>query len=135
MVVRKQQRDRKYFGTRRWGVGNIKNARGKGSRGGVGNANARKNKFTRMVVETPWLIKKKGFTKWRQNKLTMITLEQINRMVETGKIKDSVDLPHYKVLSNGTLNTGVKVKAQAFSKKATEKIKNAGGEALLIKKE
>lgn len=135
MVVRHQKRNRKYFGTRRWGVGNIKNARGKGSRGGTGNAQGRKNKFTRMVVETPWLIRRKGFTKWDQKSLKEITIQQINEMVEKGKIKDSIDLPHYKVLSNGVLKSKVKVTASAFSAKAMEKIKNSGGEALLINKE
>ncbi len=135
MVVRHEKRNRKYFGTRHWGVGNIKNARGKGDRGGVGGASPRKNKFTRMVVETPWLISKKGFTKWRPTMLKMITVRQISEMVESGKVKGSIELPRYKVLSNGEIKGKVTVKASAFSKKAMEKIKNSGGEALLIGKE
>jgi hypothetical protein len=71
MVVRKEKRKRKYFGTRRWGVGNIKNARGAGSRGGTGLAGSglgtgSKHKFTYITAHAPELIRKVGFTPWNQ---------------------------------------------------------------------
>jgi large subunit ribosomal protein L15 len=133
MVVRKDKKNRKYFGTRRWGAGNIKNARGAGDRGGVGKG-GRKHKFTRITAKTPWLIHRKGFTKWNQRKLQIITLDGINKMFDDGEAKgSSIELPYHKVLSNGSLRNGIKVSASAFSAKAIEKIKGSGGEAVVIK--
>lgn len=127
MVVRNEKRKRKYFGTRRWGAGNIKNARGAGDRGGVGKAGARKHNFTHMTAKEPWLIKRKGFTKWRQNKLETKSLSDISRM----ESKDgTISLVNTKVLSNGSITKPLKIKASAFSKKAIEKIQKAGGEAI-----
>ena len=132
MVVRHDKKNRKYFGTRRWGVGNIKNARGKGCRGGVGNG-GKKHKWTRVTAKTPELIKHKGFTPWDQTKLKEITLNEIDRMAKSSKDeKFAVELGDYKVLSNGSISRPVIVKASGFSKQAAEKIKTAGGEAIVI---
>ncbi len=131
MVVRKEKRNRKYFGTRRWGKGNIKNARGAGDRGGVGNAGARKHNFTWMTAKAPWLIKRKGFTKWRPQILEETNLGRINAMKEG---EDGyITLKGYKVLSSGTLERAIRVKATAFSERAAGKLKEKGGEAILLK--
>jgi large subunit ribosomal protein L15 len=133
MVVRRGKKNRKYFGTRRWGVGNIKNARGKGCRGGVGNAGRRKSKWTRMTAKTPEIIKKIGFTPWDRTKLKEITLKEIDKMARASKEeKFTLELSDCKVLSNGTLSRPVVVKASGFSKHAAEKIKSAGGDAIVI---
>lgn len=127
MVVRNKKRSRKYLGSRRWGAGNIKNARGAGDRGGVGNAGARKHNFTWMTAKAPWLIKRKGFTKWNSKKLQEKTLAQASAMKEGSD--GYIDLRGYKVLSNGELDRAVKIRASGFTKRALEKIKQAGGEA------
>ncbi len=129
MVVRKQKRNRKYLGSRRWGVGNIKNARGKGDRGGVGRAGARKHKFTYMTSKARDQMHKKGFHPWKQSRLNEINLMQISGMA---KEKGEIELRNFKVLSNGTLASPIKIKATKFSKVAAEKIKAAGGEAIVI---
>jgi large subunit ribosomal protein L15 len=129
MVVRKEKRNRKYLGTRRWGVGNIKNARGAGDRGGVGGAGARKHNFTHMVVYNRHLLHKKGFTKWDQHKLDGITLDQISKISASAK-GDTLELENCKVLSNGNLGKPLTIRAAGFSKKAAEKIKAAGGTAV-----
>lgn len=131
MVVRKEKRNRKYFGTRRWGAGNIKNARGTGDRGGVGNAGVRKHKFTRMTAKHPELLRKKGFTVWKSKKLKYITLEQIGR-ISAAEGKTEFEFRNYKVLSNGNPANGMKIKATSFTKKAEEKIKASHGEAIKI---
>lgn len=131
MVVRKQKRSRKYLGTRRWGVGNIKNARGAGDRGGVGNAGSRKHKFTYMTSKAREKMHRKGFTRWRGNRLDEISLMQISAMV-SGKETKQLELPNHKVLSNGSLSAPITIKAAKFSKAALEKIKGAGGEAVVI---
>jgi ribosomal protein L15 len=78
MVVRHDKRKRKYFGTRRWGVGNIKNARGKGGKGGTGKA-GRKHKFTYINDKHPELIKTVGFGPWNRKRMREITIKEIER--------------------------------------------------------
>ncbi len=130
MVVRIEKRKRKYLGTRRWGKGNIKNARGKGDRGGVGNAGARKHNFTWMTAKAPWLLSRKGFTKWNPAMLEETNLRELGSMKEGSD--GYITLKGRKVLSNGSLSRPVKVKASGFSKKAVEKIKAAGGETVVL---
>jgi large subunit ribosomal protein L15 len=132
MVVRKEKTNRKYLGTRRWGVGNIKNARGKGDRGGVGNAGSRKHKFTYMTAKTPELIRTVGFKPWKRKRLKEITLRSIDLMIADSKEKSVLEFRDYKVLSNGSLSKPVTIKASGFSATAMEKIKSAGGEAVKI---
>lgn len=131
MVVRRDKKKRKFFGTRRWGAGNIKNARGAGDRGGVGMG-GRKHKFTYITAKTPYLIGRKGFSKWNQKAFTAITLRQLN-LVEPDE-SGFIELPGRKVLSNGEPNKGLKVHASAFSKRAAEKITAAGGQAVVKEK-
>lgn len=133
MAVRRQKRSRKYLGSRRWGVGNIKNARGAGDRGGVGKG-GRKHRFTYLTAKEPESIGKRGFHvfgKVRRNEITLRELEhRMARMEREGGSVDSIELPGYKVLSNGEMTRKVKIKAYSFSKKAVEKIKAAGGETI-----
>ncbi len=133
MVVRRKKHNRKYLGSRRWGVGNIKNARGKGSRGGVGMAGSRKHKFTFLTAKAPWLIKEHGFSNWRPKKPNEITLREIDGMIcKSAEQNPSIELKSCKVLSNGSMSRPATIKAQAFSEKAIEKIKKAGGEAVVL---
>ncbi len=133
MVVRSKKRNRKYLGTRRWGAGNIKNARGKGSRGGVGMAGSRKHKFTFLTAKAPWLIKQHGFSNWKPKKPDEITLRQIDGMIcNSTEQNPSIVLKNCKVLSNGSISKPATIKAHAFSEKAIEKIKKAGGDAVVL---
>ena len=102
MVVRNEKRKRKYFGTRRWGVGNIKNARGAGDRGGVGKG-GRKHKWTLITAHFPETISKKGFVRWdpTKDRNKEITLDRINALVSRSSDKSKIELKDYKVLSNG----------------------------------
>ncbi|MGC8571731.1 MAG: uL15 family ribosomal protein [Candidatus Micrarchaeia archaeon] len=135
MVIRKEKKNRKFLGTRRWGLGNIKNGRGAGDRGGVGKVGKlTKHDFTYITAKEPWLIhSKKGFPSRRANTLKEISLKTINTMIEDSKEqKPTIELKNYKVLSNGMLSKPVIIKASKFSKQAIEKIKNIGGEAEVI---
>lgn len=140
MVVRKAQRNRKYLGTRRWGVGNIKNARGHGSKGGAGRAGSglgtgSKHKFTYITAKHPELIRKVGFTRWNQLRELRykkeITLKEVERLLSRQKDR-TIELRQYKVLSNGNLSSKAIVKASGFSAAAKEKIKGIGGEAIVL---
>ena len=133
MVVRIKKRNRRYLGSRRWGVGNIKNARGKGSRGGTGMAGSRKHKFTFLTAKAPWLIRQSGFSNWKPKKPDEISLREIDKMINSSKEqKPSIELKNYKVLSNGSISRPATIKAHAFSEKAAEKIKKSGGEAVVL---
>ncbi len=77
MVVRRAKKNRKFLGTRRWGVGNIKNARGAGGRGGVGDiGRLRKHDFTYITAKAPWMLRKKGFAPTNRRVLEEITLSK-----------------------------------------------------------
>src|SRR5271156_4286832 len=106
MVLRIKKRSRKFLGSRRWGVGNIKNRRGSGSRGGVGRA-GKKHKFTRIVKYEKERLHTVGFAPWRRTKLNQINLDSISK---TASGKTELDLSGYKVLSGGTLNAPIKIK-------------------------
>ncbi len=137
MVIRKDKKNRKFHGTRRWGVGNIKNARGAGSRGGVGGLNRlRKHDWTYFTAKAPELIKKKGFAPWKRSRLDEVTLAQVNELAKRASDPSAtLDFPGTKVIGNGSLERVVTVRAVRFSKQAEEKIKGAGGQAVRIKEE
>jgi large subunit ribosomal protein L15 len=128
MVIRHEKRSRKYLGTRSWGAGNIKNRRGSGSRGGVGRA-GKKHKFTRIVKYELDRLHHRGFAPWRKSKLNEINLDSVSKAAQG---KPELELYGYKVLGGGSITVPVKVKASGFSKKAAEKIKQAGGEAVRL---
>jgi large subunit ribosomal protein L15 len=137
MVVRREKRKRKYLGTRRWGVGNIKNARGHGSKGGTGKSGrglgtGSKHKWTHTTAYTPELIRKVGFSPWRRKELKEITIREIDKRLAEAK-GTAIELEGYKVLSNGSISVKATVKASAFSKGAEQKIRGAGGEAVRLK--
>ncbi len=129
MVYRRNKRSRKYLGMRSWGVGNIKNNRGKGSRGGVGKGGG-KHKFTRTVLHGS--LKKVGFSPYRRSRRLEINLDEISRRLQKDGSK-SIELRGYKVLGGGRLSLAASIKADSFSKGAEEKIKAAGGEAVRAK--
>ncbi len=132
MVLRRVKKNRKNLGRRTWAVGNKKNNRGAGSRGGTGKA-GRKHKWTRIVKYEKDRIGKPGFTRWHSTKLDVIDLDALSQKVEQSKEnKPVITLKGYKVLSNGILTKPASIKADAFSKKALEKITSAGGEAITL---
>ncbi|MGI0141587.1 MAG: uL15m family ribosomal protein [Candidatus Micrarchaeales archaeon] len=133
MVIRIKNTSRKHLGARRWGKGNIKNARGSGDRGGTGKSGA-KHKWTYIVKYAPERIGKKGFfNKNGADVLEEIDIDKVSEIAKASKdAKPTVELKGYKVLSDGTIHKAVVVKASGFSKNAMEKIKKAGGEAIKI---
>lgn len=130
MVLRSKKRYRRYLGTRRWGGGNIKSRRGKGSRGGVGRG-GKKHKWSYTVVYEKETIGKTGFKPWQRKTYQEIDLNSISSRVAAAEgEKPTIELKGFKVLSTGKLSKPAVIKATAFSKKAEEKIKAVGGEAV-----
>jgi large subunit ribosomal protein L15 len=132
MVKRMKKKNRKWLGTRRWGRGNIKNARGKGGKGGVGGG-GKKHRFTYVTAKTPWTIRRRGFSNWNTRMMKEIKLIDIQKMIDNSEgEKPKITLKNYKVLGNGKISKAAVIEAGGFSKSASEKIKAAGGEALVV---
>ena len=129
-MVLRIKKNRKYFGTRRWGAGNIKNARGAGDRGGVGKG-GRKHKMTYLFVYEKDTLYKKGFAPWKRKEFKEIDLDVISKRASAMQDqKPTIELKGYKVLGDGKMVKPAIVKADGFTKSAEKKIKEAGGEAV-----
>lgn len=133
MARRIPSRKRKHYGNRNFGGGNTKNRRGKGNKGGVGNAGARKHHWLRTIKTVGTNKQNKGltgFTNPNAKNLVGLSLKNIDLLVTRGKAKvegDVLTLKKIKVLSNGTITNKIKtLKASAFTKKAVEKLKALG---------
>lgn len=136
VVRRKMKKSRKYRGKRAQGYGSHKKHRGKGSRGGRGKAGMHKHKWSLTVSHEPGHFGKHGFKRpiavvKKVNAINLRQLEAIAR--DEGKKKiDLAELGYDKVLGEGKLRTALEVVAEAFSKKAVERIEAAGGKAIKI---
>lgn len=129
MARRIISRKRKHYGNRTFGGGNKKNRRGKGCRGGVGRAGWHKHNWLRTIKNGEHKQLVHGFTSVRP-RLKAMSLGELSQGMAEGKFKgDVVVLKGVKVVSNGDFASKATVKATAFSKKAIEKIRAAGGEA------
>jgi large subunit ribosomal protein L15 len=128
-MKRKEKRSRKYLGSRTWGAGNTKNRRGKGCRGGKGMAGSFKHRYTLITAIGKEKIKKlkKGFVS-KSKKLKFLNLFEVEKLA---KESNEISLKGYKVLGNGELKKPLTIYASAFSKGALEKIKKAGGKAII----
>jgi len=135
--IRKRSRH-KYHGTRRWGGGNIKHRRGKGSKGGKGFGGSHKQKWTWILRYHPDHFGREPMASLKKERQKVINLWEINRLVLDGKLKKGGDgkylaeLPDFKVLGTGKVEFPVFVQAGSFSKIAVDKIKGAGGDAKTV---
>lgn len=134
--IRKRSRH-KYLGTRRWGGGNIKHRRGKGSKGGKGFGGSHKHKRIYMIVHHPDHFGRESMASLKKEEQKVMNVWEINKLVLDGKVAKGgdgrylVELADFKVLGAGKIEIPVAVHAGAFSKSAVEKIKGAGGDAKL----
>ena len=136
---------RKYRGSRTHGYGTIGQHRKGGQRGGKGKAGLHKGGWT-------WTIKydKKHFGKYGFHrppraipKTKILNLSQLDSMIDTlltqkiakqdgDKVTVNLsDLGITKVLGSGKLTRAVTITAPSLSKNAMEKIKAAGGTAIV----
>ncbi|MFH1413538.1 MAG: 50S ribosomal protein L15 [Candidatus Omnitrophota bacterium] len=92
--------------------------------------------------QTPLIrrIPKRGFTSKFKKEYQILNLDDLNKLKEPtiglklledkGLIKDGGKL--VKILGRGEIKNPIKIQAHAFSKRATEAIKSAGGETKII---
>ena len=124
MPKRKSRKIGKYRGSRSCGTGNVKNKRGSGCRGGVGNAGLHKHKWSWVTANDPDRYGREGL-KRRRKQGPVLNLYEINSLAEKEGKKDIAF--RGKVLATGSIMHTVNVKALSWSERAEEKIKAAGG--------
>lgn len=129
MRTRKTKKSRRKIGRNRRLGGR---RRGHGRHGGVGRAGhgkrAAQNKSS--YTQEP---KEKGFKSKNFQGLLSVNLMWIQKNFAKLQKNGIIDVTEHgfdKVLGKGTLNAPMKIKAREFSKKALDKIKQAGGEAI-----
>ncbi|MBI2079514.1 uL15 family ribosomal protein [Candidatus Micrarchaeota archaeon] len=129
---RKPTKKSKFLGRRHFGVGNAKNRRGSGNRGGRGNAGLHKHKFSWVTLNDPDYFGKSGFVRPGKKKVPTVNLYEIDRKAILNKLDKKEGKFYFefkgKILSTGSVTVPVSVKALSWSKNAEEKIKNAGGD-------
>jgi large subunit ribosomal protein L15 len=151
MVVRRERKSRKLRGrTRTMGWGNVGQHRKTGSRGGKGAVGFHKHKWMWVLKYFPEWYGKRGFTPrgpehWEE--IRGINLSQLEELIEglsasgSLKLEDGkpvIDLEEYgynKLLGSGRISRPVKVIVKYATEKAISRIKEAGGEIVVIGRE
>jgi large subunit ribosomal protein L15 len=146
-MVNKTKKTKKSKGQR--GTNHYHGARkkwkGSGHHGGVGMAGTGKRADTKrsLVIKLyghKYFGKQGETSKSTERKKTdAINLGDIQKNLDSlikkhGKGKE-LDLRNYKILGDGELNEGLKIKAKSFSESAKKKIEKAGGEIIIFKNE
>jgi len=131
MKTKKRTKQTRYRGTHTHGRGFKKKARGKGHRGGIGNAGSGKRADHKKNLK----LRKPGKEK-KVRKAPIIKLKSINLRDISNKFKGKkeINLKGYKILSLGELTEKVKITASAASKSAIDKVKKAGSDIILLEK-
>ncbi|MFA5077265.1 MAG: uL15 family ribosomal protein [Candidatus Micrarchaeia archaeon] len=131
MTNRKDKRTKSYRGLGSHGAGNAKNRRGSGNRGGVGHAGLNKHKKTWMVKYAPDYFGNHGFVNPTKEELKVLNVFDIENLARKGSLEKRGTALHFtfegKILGSGEIISPVNVQALGWSKKAEEKIKQAGG--------
>jgi large subunit ribosomal protein L15 len=144
-MVRKTQ---KFRGSRTHGRGK-KAGRGAGKHGGHGNAGLHKHRYIQMLKFDPDHFGRHGFKRPQCSVISKFTINvsdverELSKWVAAGKAKSEggafvVDLgalDYDKLLGSGRVTKKLKLTVSEASETAVEKVKKAGGEVMLPKKE
>ena len=132
MPARNVRSKRKHLGKRSHGKGRKKRRRGSGSRGGVGNAGLHKHKYSWLIKYDPDRYGAHGFDRKGVKKtIHTINLYDVTKKVEKKGEKYTFEFKG-KILGTGRITVPVTIKAVSWSKKAEEKVKQAGGELVKL---
>lgn len=127
-----KRKTRWYRGGRYHGWGQVSQHRKSGGRGGCGMAGLKKHKRFYMIKYAPNHFGKHGFVSRRPSKKT-INISDLEKFILQGVQEiNLVELGYDKLLSKGMINNPVKVIVREASEKAIEKIKNIGGEVIIL---
>ena len=134
-MLHKKKKSTNYRGSKTHGCGSMKKRRGKGNKGGAGNAGSGKRADQKRPSFWKSPTGRHGFTskKIRDSSINIKTLE--NR-IKTGSLKDENGvydlnkLGYDKLLGKGAITLKLKIKVSKASKNVIETIKKAGGEVI-----
>ncbi|MEA3430990.1 MAG: uL15m family ribosomal protein [Nanoarchaeota archaeon] len=149
MVTNRRKKKIKFRATRSHGCGSHKKNRGAGGRGGRGRAGTGKRGDSNKpkIWGDKKYFGKYGFKYKGSNEVNSVNLkfieDKFNTLLDDKKISenkgiyeiDVTKLGFDKVLGYGKLSRKYKIQARSFSKDAIEKLKAAGGEAVILKTE
>ncbi len=138
MKTHKRKKASRYRASKTHGCGSMKKRRGKGNKGGAGNAGSGK----RADQKKPCFWKDKGGKSGFKMKGIKINIKPINiseveKLISNGLLKeengfyDLSKLGYNKLLGKGKAVSKVKIKVLKASKKIIEDIKKIGGEVIL----
>jgi large subunit ribosomal protein L15 len=139
MVVRRAKKSRKMRGHRTMGWGAKGQHRDRGKEGGrqIGMG---KEKWSWVVKYGKDWYGKHGFVNPTSYNKVVVTLRQLNDLIDSGKIKieskdgkNIIDLSKYgyeKLLGSGNIRTSVTIKIAEASEKAKQKIEKIGGQII-----
>ncbi len=142
MVVNKRTKFSRQRASHTHGWGSKKKHRGAGNRGGRGMAGTGKrgDQIKTLIWKDKKYFGKHGFKKKGIKKeIRTINIdyieENLNKFQKEGDVIDLNKHGYTKLLGKGNIKTKLKIKINNASKKAVEKIKKAGGDVILPKKE
>jgi len=144
--VRSKKKSRWQRGSRTCGWGRVGQHRRSGTRGGRGHAGYHKHMWTWVVKYAPSWFGKRGFVRHPSlvPEAKIINLneidERLDEWLKAGYAKivddkievDLLKLGYNKVLGEGNISRPVVIKALSFTKKAIQKITQAGGQAVKV---
>lgn len=127
-MMNKRKKNTRQQGSKTWGWGAMKKHRGKGNKGGAGNAGSGKRGDAKKPAN--WndrkYFGKYGFKRKKKELLTL-SIATIEQKYTTESILDMTKLGFDKLLGQGTPTKKYNITIAKASKKAIEKIKKAGG--------
>lgn len=148
MPIRYKKRSRHFRGSRHNGYGIQGQHRKKGLKGGFGKTGLGKHKWTWTVIHKPNYFGKHGFKRPQKiiEEVNIINIKDVEEKLPTWEEEEpgainkkgtyyEIDLDtlgYQKLLSTGRVNGKYNIKVKKASKRAVEKISDAGGEVELL---
>jgi large subunit ribosomal protein L15 len=132
----KRKKSSRYRASKTHGCGSMKKRRGKGNKGGAGNAGSGKRADQKKPSFWKFESGRIGFISKTRNRVNPITLFDVQKLIKKGILKeengiyDLDKLGYNKLLSKGHV-TKIKIKVSMASKKIIDEIKKVGGEIIL----
>jgi large subunit ribosomal protein L15 len=129
----RRRKTRWYRGSRYHGWGQIGQHRKSGARGGYGRAGLKKHKWFYVLKYEPDHFGRHGFRSHKPPKKS-INIGDLERLISMGVDEINLDeLGYEKLLAKGRLSRPIKIIVKEASERAVEKVKEAGGEVILLK--
>ena len=133
MTLRHKSKISQVRGKRSHARGKAKRGRGRGSRMGRASVKRGQRNMQHILKYEPERLHQKGFHS-KQKKLKTINLSEV-LLISEKENKTTIKFKNKKVLGKGSITKKLIITAQAFTKKAEEKITKAGGQAIVFKEQ